>query len=384
MAGLRAGAVALAGVATAAVTAGVSFNVLSQQVHQGLGAVLGSRDAVAALVQEVIELNSTSPISRQAFLSATQQLIGFGVAAEQVTDTLNALQQTAIAIGGGEEGFLQLTDILARIESMGRVSGVELARLGVMGVDLVRIISEVTGQSALAVRQALQSGQIGLEEITDALSTRYAGAVAGYASMWDGARGRLLATLRNIGSAIAEAFIGLESGGAAVVGLNQLVDGLRYLSSILLPQLLPRVDRLAGSVVRVTERMRDLALAVPEDAFERVFARLEEFGSLAAAAGAGLATSLAGSLPVIGSFLSGFNPLIVGIATLVATTPDLRREVVELGEAVASLAPAVADLGSLLATGLNLVLGELVTIVDPAVDLLAELVRGFTALPDGV
>lgn len=382
--GTQLAGVALAGVAATALSAGLAFNSLSQDVHQALASVLGGRDAVRELVGEVIELNQTSPMSRQAFLASTQQLIGFGVAAEQVTATLDAMQQAAIAVGGGEEAFMRLTDILARVESQGKITGAELSRLGAMGINLVAIISEVTGESVDAVRRGLRSGQIGLEEISDALRTRYAGAVEGYANTWRGAQARLRATFRNVGSAMLEAFVGLERGGAAVEGLNAIVDSLRYIANRLLPVMLPRTERLADSLVRATSQIKEFVTAIPDSAFEGLEATLERIGPLVTAIGAGLATSLGGSLPILGSFLGGFNPIVVAIGVLVATTPELRDTLVDLLTALAPLLPAVADLATVLASGLGFAIQNIVVVLQPAINLLGVLVSAFTALPDGV
>jgi hypothetical protein len=130
---IAAGFTVAAGAATAlsaaVIGSGGAFNVLSQQVTTSLTSVLQSRDATNDLVDEVIELNATAAFSPQAFLASTQQLVGFGVAADDVTTTLDAMQQAVVATGGGEAEFEQLTRTLAEVESQGQVTGETLQRL---------------------------------------------------------------------------------------------------------------------------------------------------------------------------------------------------------------------------------------------------------------
>src|SRR5690606_30928544 len=303
-AALAVGTGALAALGTAAITAGGAFNILSQGVNQGLTAVLQSRDAARELVDEVIELNQTAPFSRQIFLQATQQLVGYGVAAEQVTRTLDAMQQAAVATGGGEEAFLRLTDILAEVESQGRATGDTVSRLASTGIDLPRLIAEVTGQSSSAVREAIAAGQVGLEGITHALSTRYAGAVAGYAQLWAGAMGSVMAGLRNIGSALLEPLIGLEQGGYGV-------DVLNALAGVLDRRLAPGVERLTAGLDRLAERIDDADLdALISTAQEGAPA----FAAMAAALSTMGSAALLSAIPGLGGLAGVLNPAVAALA----------------------------------------------------------------------
>lgn len=387
-AALAVGTGALAALGTAAITAGGAFNILSQGVNQGLTAVLQSRDAARELVDEVIELNQTAPFSRQVFLQATQQLVGYGVAAEQVTRTLDAMQQAVVAVGGGEEEFLRLTNILAEVESQGRATGDTVARLGDMGINLSALIAEVTGESVSAVREAIAAGQVGLEEITQALSTRYAGAVAGYAQLWAGAMGSVMAGLRNIGSALLEPLIDLERGGYGVDVLNALAGVLRALNrqagplaDVLDRRLAPGVERLTAGLDRLAERIDgadlDALISTAQEgapAFAAMAAALSTMGSAA----------LLSAIPGLGGLAGVLNPAVAALAAAAAASPELRAELVELVTAVQPLAATLIEVTALLATFATTGVGVLVDAAAPAVDILTALVDAFDRLPGPV
>lgn len=368
---LQAGAVAATALGTATVGAGLAFNSLSQQVTGALTAVLGTRDAATQLIGEVIELNQTAAFSRQAFLDATRQLVGFGVEADQVTEALDAIQQATVAIGGGEEEFERITEALARVESEGELTAGTLGILRRLGLNVIDVIADATGESVESVQALMDEGQIGLQDITDALNTRFSGAVEGYANTWEGARGIVLAAIRNIGSALVEAFISLDEGGAAVQGLNQISEGLSHIQSVVLPAILPQVEQLAGLFLTAATAVGDFLGSIPEDAFASLGSALEGLGPLIGAIGAGLATAFAGSLPVIGQFVAGLNPIVVAIATLVAATPELRSVFVDvfgtIVDAVSPLLPILAEVGRTL-------LGAIVPVFATLAGVLGELV----------
>lgn len=387
-AALAVGTGAVAALGAAALASGGAFNILSQSVTQGLTAVLQSRDAAQDLISEVIELNQTAAFSRQSFLQATQQLVGYGVAAEQVTSTLDAMQQAAVATGGGEEAFLRLTGILSEVQSVGQATGDTVARLGDMGINLPQLIAEVTGQSVASVREAIAAGQIGLEEITHALSTRYAGAVAGYAQLWDGAVGNVMAGLRNIGSTLLEPLIRLDSGGYGVDVLNALARVLQAvnrqagpLAEVIDRALAPGVERLTGGLDSLADRIDGVDL-------DRVIAAASEGAPVFAAMAAALSTmgsaALLSAIPGLGGLAGALSPLVAAIGAAVVATPELREQLVDLVDAVQPLVPPLMQAVTLLAGDLTAGLSATVTLVAPVVELIGVLVDSFTSLPDPI
>lgn len=376
---------AIIGVGVASLTAGANFNILSQSVFQSLSAILQSRDGARDLMDEIIELSMTAAFSRQAFLSSTQQLSAYGVEADRVGDVLLAMQDAAVATGGGEEAFATLTDILSQVAVQGRITGNELMRMGSLGIDAVGVIAEQSGTTVEAVRAAMDAGTIGLEELTEALATRYAGAVDNYADTWAGAQGRIGARLRNIGSDIMETFIGLEEGGAGVEGLNLIADGMTHIQNEVIPQLLPYVEMLGEWFVTAAGRIGEALASVNAEGFGRLLERLSEFGPIIAAVAAGFATMFAANLPIIGQFLSGLNPIVVGLGVLIATTPELREAFMDafgtILDAIQPLLPLIADLVSELMTGLAPVIADLVGVIG---ELFATLMPVIGALLDGL
>lgn len=362
---------AMAGLAASTITAGVGFNSLSQDIHMSLTTILGTEEAASDLMGEIIELNRTAAFSRQSFLSATQVLSAYGVEADDVGDHLWALQDAAVATGGGEDAFNRLVDILAQVNVNSRIGGDEIRRMADMGIDAVTLMAEHFGTTGDEMRAMMDQGIVGADELSEALGTRYAGAVDNFGDSIAGAQGMVSAGFRNIGSDLVESFIGLEGGGAAVDGLNLIADGLFHIQSEVLPAILPYVEDLADAFVIAAGWIGDTLKSIDEGSLDSLFDMFEGLGPLVAAVGAGILTSFAGGLPIIGRFLGGFNPIVIAIGVLIAMSPELREAFVDtfqrIWEALEPIIPIVLDL-------VGVLLNALVPVVTLLVDIFADLI----------
>lgn len=375
---------AVAALGATALTAGVQFNVLSQQVSTGLTASLQSAEAARELTDEVIELNATAAFSRQSFLASTQQLVGFGVAAEDVSDTLNALQQAVVATGGGETEFRELTTVLAQVQARGRLVGEEMFQLAQRGLNLVDIIAETSGQSVAAVEAQMEAGEIGLDEITQALNQRFSGAVEGYADTWQGATGIILANIRNIGSALVEPFIELESGGAAVEAVNTVADAIVRIGDEVVPVVLPQVDGLADSFVSFAETVANVLDQISAEQIAGLIDSLEDIGPALAGAGAAFATVFGANLPIIDQFVSKSAALPVAIGAFLISIPEVRDALRGLFDAISPLIPVVVEVATIFAETLASAIGDIVEGVEPVLDAVGGLIDLFGQLPGPV
>ena len=97
--GLAAGGMA---VTTAAVLkGGVAYNTLEQTSRAALTTLLGSASAATDQMGQLREFGKTSPFPRQVWIAAQQQLLAFGMSAEKIIPTFQAIQDGVAAAGGG-------------------------------------------------------------------------------------------------------------------------------------------------------------------------------------------------------------------------------------------------------------------------------------------
>src|SRR5690606_917314 len=94
---------------------GISYNTLQQTSRAAMTTLLGGAEAANAQMDKLDEFARSSPFSKQVFITAQQQLIGFGMAAERVLPTLDAVQNAVAAVGGSNQDISELTYIIAQV-----------------------------------------------------------------------------------------------------------------------------------------------------------------------------------------------------------------------------------------------------------------------------
>lgn len=385
------GAAAAAGWTAAAVTAGVAYNSLQQTAGSALETLLGSAEAATAQMEELAAFASTSPFPRQLWIQAQQTLIGFGVEAEKIIPTFQALQDGVVAVGGSAQSIEEVVLILSKISSVGKVTAEDLNELGVRGIDAATLVGEAWGMTAAEVRDSMSEGAVDatqfLDTLVDQLGTKYSGAAEGLRTTWVGALDRIAGATRDIGSVIAEPFIDPQGGGAAVQWANDMADALRAFEDMLRPAVEvlsqraePAFQAASEAMQRFTESIRDVDIIAVLDSLESAAPILSAFGAAAAAAGSASVLSAVG----MGGLAAAINPVVAGLLGLAAASPAFRDALMDLVSAVAPLIPALVDLGLQIGEGLTLAIDSLMPFVEVAIGLISGMVQVFTSLPEPI
>lgn len=231
------------------VKTGIEYNTLQQVAGRALETVMGSASAAADQMERLHEFADTSPFARQTWIQAQMQLVGFGMEAERVVPTLEAIQNAVAAIGGGDAEIMRLVDILGSVEGQGRITGRELQRLGQMGIDAAALIGESMGVSGEEIRTQITAGALDAETaitaLTDGMMTRFDGAAEGLRTTLPGAFDRLKAAWRDLGSILATPLVDPDGGGGLVWLVNTAADLLRELQRLPDP-VLQSMGAIAG------------------------------------------------------------------------------------------------------------------------------------------
>jgi tape measure domain-containing protein len=379
------GATAMAGWATSAIATGAAYNVLQQTAGSALETLMGSAAAASAQMEELGEFARNSPFPRQLWIQAQQQLIGFGVAAEDVIPIFSALQDGVVAVGGSAQSIEEVVLILSKISSVGKVTAEDLNELGVRGINAAGLVGEAWGMTAAEVRDSISSGTVDAAGFIDTLmqqmQANYAGAAEGLRETWVGAFDRIKGATRDIGSIIAAPFIDPQGGGAAVDWANDVADALRVFEA----QLGPAVDFLerkadpafkaaSAAVQGLRDALGNVDLVELLGNLAEGGAALAGFGAAALAAGSASALAAVG----MGSLAGAVNPLTIGLLAAAAASPEFREALYELVTAAAPLMPVLADLviqvAAIGSAGIGAA-GSLLTSLMPAITLLLNVVQ---------
>jgi len=392
------GAAALTTAATVALGAyiaglarvGLEYNQLQQTSRAALNAILGSTEAVNEQMAQLDAFAATSPFAKSVFITAQQQMLGFGIEARKVIPYLDAIQNTTAAIGGNNQTVAELTFIMAQISAAGKITGQDLIQFGQRGVNAAELIGSQMGKTGAQIRADITAGALDANDALDALAAamqeRYGAAAENVKNTIVGATDRIKAASRDIGALLAAPFVDPQGGGYFVTWGNQVADNLRQLQRLTGPIVEALERRALPAIVGITrglDSMRVQLNAVSVDDLERGFSRLAEHApAVGALAGAvfGLSTNMLNSIPVIGTFARVFAPIPTALAAAALASPELRDALGGLLEELRPLLTIVGRVAALFSDGLNVaipiatgVVRALAVVVGPIVDLLTAI-----------
>lgn len=337
---------------------GLAYNAMQQNANAALKTMLGSQKAVNEQMEKLGKLAQNSPFSKATFISAQQQLIAFGVEVEKVIPLLDAMQNAVAASGGGSQQLADLAFVIAQIKAAGKITGQDLIQLGQRGINAAEIIGKAFGKSSAEVKAMISKNQIDADQAIDALTKgmmdKFGGATDAIKQQWSGAADRIKAANRDIGADIGKMFIDPAGGGRAVEWGNKLADVLRTFQKRLREAQGSIEDFLSPAFKNISKGLDAANNALKKFDAARAGAQLEKLTSYTPLIGgttAALMTFALQPIPVIGQLASAMGPLTVGVAALIAASPELRKAGSAFGEAfkpgekiLASAAKQLADL----------------------------------------
>ena len=337
---------------------GLAYNAMQQNANAALKTMLGSQKAVNEQMEKLGKLAQNSPFSKATFISAQQQLIAFGVEVEKVIPLLDAMQNAVAASGGGSQQLADLAFVVAQIKAAGKISGQDLIQLGQRGINAAEIIGKAFGKSSAEVKAMISKNQIDADQAIDALTKgmmeKFGGATDAIKKQWSGAADRIKAANRDIGADLGKMFIDPTGGGRAVEWGNKLADVLRTFQKRLREAQGGVEDFLSPAFKNISKGLDAANNALKKFDAARAGAQLEKLTSYTPLIGGTTAALMAFALqpiPVIGQLASAMGPLTVGVAALIAASPELRKAGGAFGEAfkpgekiLASTTKQLADL----------------------------------------
>lgn len=353
-------------------TTGLAYNAMQQNANAALKTMLGSQKAVNEQMEKLGKLAQNSPFSKATFISAQQQLIAFGVEVEKVIPLLDAMQNAVAASGGGSQQLADLAFVVAQIKAAGKITGQDLIQLGQRGINAAEIIGKAFGKSSAEVKAMISKNQIDADQAIDALTKgmmeKFGGATDAIKKQWSGAADRIKAANRDIGADIGKMFIDPTGGGRAVEWGNKVADVLRTFQKRLREAQGGVEDFLSPAFKNISKGLDAANNALKKFDAARAGAQLEKLTSYTPLIGgttAALMTFALQPIPVIGQLASAMGPLTVGVAALIAASPELRKAGGAFGEAfkpgekiLASTAKQLADLAIQLIKDLSPALEE--------------------------
>lgn len=379
---------AAVGLGVAALATGVSYNSLQQSSRAALTTILGSAQAANTQMDKLDAFAKTSPFSKSVWITAQQQMLGFGVSAEKVLPTLSAINDAVAAVGGNNQTVAELSYIFAQVSASGKITAEDLNQFGQRGVDAATLIGSQMGLTGQEIRDKITSGSLDAGEALDALSAgmteRFGGAAANVKNTWSGAVDRIKAAWRDMSSIIADPFVGKEGGGAAVGWANGLADTMRVLQAKIEPIWGGIVGNMKGAFDGLPEIFTRLQVVIRQldvGDIEKLVAHLQEIAPAIVGLGAGLTAGLSGAIPILRELPIAMNPFVAGIGALILTSPQARQALGALAAPAAILFDAFMQLASALSGPLASAVAAAATVLQPILLAAAGLAQGLAQVP---
>jgi tape measure domain-containing protein len=303
---------AMAGVGISTIKTGIGYNTLNQTARAAFKTILGSGEAAQKMMDDITKFARTSPFPRQAFIEATQRMLGFGIEAQKVIPYLGSIQDAIAATGGSAQTLDEITLVMSQIQAAGKITGVDLMQFAQRGINAAELIGLAMGKTATQIKEEISTGSFDATTALDALAKgmemRFGGAAANLKTTWVGATDRIKGAMRDIGGAIVQPFIDPRGGGAAVDFVNKLTDLLRGIEPAVAPLATALGEKLAGAMSVVTGLFDRWTRAIKEMGVENFVERIKELAPVIAGIGGAAAvgiTPMLSNLPVIGGMFKG-------------------------------------------------------------------------------
>ncbi|MGO1320916.1 MAG: tape measure protein, partial [Galactobacter sp.] len=377
--------------ATAAFKTGVQYNTLQQTSRAALKTIMGSGEKANAQMDKLDAFAKNSPFAKDVFIKVQQQLLGFGMTAEDVVPTMDAIQQSVAAVGGSNDDIAEIGNILATVTGTGKITAETLNQLGTRGINAADIIGEQMGKSGNAIRESITKGTLDADKavaaLTKGMQKRFGGAADGVKETMVGATDRIKGAFRDIGATMAKPFVDPKGGGLAVDWANEFADVLRAIegqAKDMVPMLMDRFAPAFGSVSVALKDAKDAVKAFDLKDLERGLDKISDYAPAVGALSGVLFTLGTRNIPVIGGLAKVLGPIPAALAGAAAASPEMRAALGNLLEAAAPLTPVLGDVAETAAGVFTDSVELAADVLEDIVGVVGPVVSGFTDLPDPV
>jgi tape measure domain-containing protein len=138
----------------------IGFNDLQNGALKGFTSMLGSGEQAQQMLSQLKVFAAQTPFEFQGLIQSSQQLMAFGVAADQVIPLLTDIGNAAAYFHTGQQGIDQMTYALGQMNAAVTLHTQDLYQMLNAGVPVWAILSEGLHKSVPEVQEMVSKGQI--------------------------------------------------------------------------------------------------------------------------------------------------------------------------------------------------------------------------------
>lgn len=139
-----------------------------QQLEVAFATLLQSKEKADALMSQMVELAAKTPFDLQGVASGARQLLAYGFAAEDITNTLTRLGNVAAGLG---LNLQDLTWLYGTTAVQGRLYTRDVMQFQSRGIDLAGELATQLGKTRAEISQMVTEGKIGFPKVQKAIES---------------------------------------------------------------------------------------------------------------------------------------------------------------------------------------------------------------------
>lgn len=206
-----------------------------QQLEVAFKTMLGSEEKATAMMNDLVRLAATTPFDLKGVAGGAKQLLAYGFAAEDITDTLRRLGDIAAGLG------IQLGDLTylyGTTMAQGRLYTQDLNQFTGRGIPMISELAKQFGVAESKVKDLVEQGKVGFPEVQKVIMslTNEGGKFGG---LMEAQSHTIVGQISNIEDSIDMMFneLGQQSEGTIntmLSGASFAVDHYKELGSVIL------------------------------------------------------------------------------------------------------------------------------------------------------
>ena len=207
-----------------------------QQLEVAFSTLLQSKEKADKLMAEMVDLAAKTPFDLQGVASGARQLLAYGFAAEEITDTLTRLGNVAAGLGLPLE---RLTYLYGTTAVQGRLYARDMLQFTSSGIPVLQEMAKMYGKTTEEINKMVTDGKIGFEDVRKVIENMTNEGGQFYNLMQEQSK-TITGLISNLGDALDTMFndIGKSQEGiisSVLQGTISLVENYQKVLDILIP-----------------------------------------------------------------------------------------------------------------------------------------------------
>lgn len=411
--GAFAGAVVAAGAALGNLAkTGIEYNAQMEQYSTAFTTLMGGNaEAADGLIGSIRDLAASTPLAMESLASGAQTLMGYGMAGDQVIDTLQMLGDASM---GDAEKLNSMVLAYSQVQASGKLTGQDALQMINAGVPIYALLGQQMGITAGEAKAMGEEGKISAEMVTEALKAAtsegglYYGAMAAQSQTLSGKMSTLKDNYNQFAGELTESLMPAAMG--IIDALDEMITGNDTLKGTLTTlfesvaqlaiEALPVLIEVLNLVIPLFAELMDGILPLLVDLFNQLIPPLMELAAALFPSSSAccrhcspLIEIAAAVLPVLIQVLDAVLPLFTQLMDLLGPVIDLFIELLQpildvISSAIEPLIAAFQPLIDLLGAILPPIIDALKPLFDGVFPVIATVVEGaigaISAVIDGI